>query len=593
MIQNAKIYQISDIFGIDRRVKYVVPKYQREYIWGKEQWENLFNDLLDNEEGYFLGSIICIDTGTDALSIRPLETIDGQQRLTTISLLFASIYDRILKESGSRSDDDFITEKNNLKYRLIQKTNKNDLKLELSYQNNNFEDYKSILAKIIYSISNIPRNAGNRRICKAYRYFKENLSDLDYDQTIKILNKVYSASLVKIEVNSHSDAFILFETLNNRGIPLSAIDLIKNKILSELEKKDIKSIDDAFDDWKKLVDNLPDYPIQERFLRQYYNAFKYNEKIKIEGAHRATRGNLIKIYEKLIHQDPEFIFDELVEKSKVYNLFVEPENDESNAYYRGLTDLLHIGAAPSYTFLLYLFTEHKNNPKLIIDSINFLVKYFVRRNLTDFPSTRDLDAIFIGLVDDCERNRDNFTSHSIINYLTHPERIADLNIFKEKLKGDIYEDNVAATRFILCKIDGEHQTKETHKNLWKRDDKNKKFIWTIEHIFPEGKNIPGKWVDMVANGDVDKANELQIAWVHKLGNLTMSGYNSNLSNLSFEVKRNRKDSKGNCIGYMNGLYLNEELARKNSWTIEDIESRTNKLVTEALELFKINDEMID
>ena len=593
MIQNAEIYQISDIFGIDRRVKYVVPKYQREYIWGKEQWENLFNDLLDNEEGYFLGSIICIDTGTDALGIRPLETIDGQQRLTTISLLFASIYDRFLEES--RTDDDFITEKNNLKHRLIQRTNKSDLKIELSHQNNNFEDYKYILTEIgLHNVSNKPPNLGNKRIYKAYRYFKENLSDLDYDQTIKILNKINLALLVKIEVNSHSDAFILFETLNNRGIPLSAIDLIKNNILSELEKKKIKSIDDAFDEWKKMVDNLPDYPIQERFLRQYYNAFKYEKKIKIEGAHKATRGNLIKIYEKLIHQDPEFIFNELVEKSKVYNVFVEPENDESNSdYCGGLTDLLHIGAAPSYTFLLYLFTEHKNNPKLIVDSINFLVKYFVRRNLTDFPSTRDLDAIFIGLVDECERNRDNLTSYSLINYLTHPERIADLNIFKEKLKGNIYEDNVAATRFILCKMDEEHQTKETHKNLWKRDDKNKKFIWTIEHIFPEGRNIPSEWVDMVANGDVDEANELQIAWVHKLGNLTMSGYNSNLSNLSFEEKRNRKDSKGDWIGYKNGSHLNEKLARKNSWTIEDIESRSNKLVTEALELFKINDEMID
>lgn len=591
MIRTADKYQISKIFDIDTRIKYIVPKYQREYIWGKEQWENLFNDLSDSDEEHFIGSIICVNKGTDAL--KPiLEIIDGQQRLTTISILYAAIYDRFLKES--RDDEYFITEKNNLKRRLIQSHCEDELKLELSYQNNNFEDYRFILTEIgLHKVTNKPHNWGNRRICKAYRYFKENLSDLDYDQIIKVLYRVNSALLVKIEVDNHSDAFTLFETLNNRGIPLYAIDLIKNNILSELEKKNIKSIDDAFDGWKKLVDNLPDYPIQERFLRQYYNAFKYDEKIKIEGAHRATRGNLIKIYERLIYQDPEFIFDELVEKSKVYNLFVEPEDGESDGeYYRGLTDLLHIGAAPSYTFLLYLFAEHENNPKLIGDSINFLVKYFVRRNLTDFPSTRDLDAIFIGLVDECERNRDNLTSSFVINYLTYPGRFADLNTFKEKLEGDIYEDNVAATRFILCKIEEEHQTKEIHTNLWARG-KNKKFVWTIEHIFPEGKNIPGKWVDMVANGDKNEANELQMRWVHKLGNLTMTGYNPNLSNLSFEEKRDRKNNRGVYIGYRNGLYLNDELASKNSWTTEDIKSRTDKLVMKALELFGIDNEKID
>ena len=176
--------------------------------------------------------------------------------------------------------------------------------------------------------------------------------------------------------------------------------------------------------------------------------------------------------------------------------------------------------------------------------------------------------------------------------MTYPGRFADLNTFKEKLEGDIYEDNVAATRFILCKIEEEHQTKEIHTNLWARG-KNKKFVWTIEHIFPEGKNIPGKWVDMVANGDKNEANELQMRWVHKLGNLTMTGYNPNLSNLSFEEKRDRKNNRGVYIGYRNGLYLNDELASKNSWTTEDIKSRTDKLVMKALELFGIDNEKID
>jgi uncharacterized protein with ParB-like and HNH nuclease domain len=591
MIKSAEHYPISTIFGIEEKVKYVVPKYQREYIWGKENWEYLLNDLLDSDGGHFLGSILCVDKGKDVLDIRPLEIIDGQQRLTTISLLYSAIYNRLLKED--RKDEDFITEKNNLKHRLIQK-NARGIKLGLSYQNKNFEDYNSVVCNELklYDEVDKPLHAGNRQIYRTYRYFEDKISDFDYNRLLDLLKKVNEASVVKIEVENYADAFDLFESLNNRGEPLSPIDLIKNKALSEFEKKEIKSIDDAFNEWRKLIENLPDYSAQERFLRQYYNAFRYKEKIKIKGFSKATRSTLIKIYEKLINQDVGFIFNELVEKSKTYKLFLEPKKDgENRRHYNGLMDLLHIGAAPSYTFLLYLFEEHKDDAKLIEDSIHFMVKYFVRRNLTDFPGTRDLDKIFTDLIDECEKNKNSLTSSFIIEYLIDTERFSNIEKIREKLEGDLYEDNAIVARFILCNMEEKHQTRETYRDLWERDRSNK-FIWTIEHIFPEGKNIPKEWVDMIADGNEEKAKELQIEHVHKLGNLTLTGYNSKLSNFSFEKKRDRKDSKGDYIGYRNRLYLNKKLKDKCSWTIEDIQNRTDELVKEVLGMFSIDDEKI-
>ena len=491
MINSAEHYLISAILGIEEKVKYVVPKYQREYIWSKEHWEYLLNDLLESDEGHFLGSILCVDKGKDASGIRPLEIIDGQQRLATISLLYAAIYNRLLKvDKVDRNDEDFITERTNLKHRLIQK-NARGIKLELSYQNKNFEDYNFIICNELklYDEVDPPLNAGNRQIYRTYRYFKDELTDFKYSKLLDLLKKVNQASVVKIEVKNYADAFDLFESLNNRGEPLSPIDLIKNKALSKFEEKKIKSIDDAFNEWRKLIDNLPDYLAQERFLRQYYNAFRYKEKIKIKGSFKATRSTLIKIYEKLINQDVGFIFNELVEKSKTYKLFLEPKKDgENRRHYNGLVDLLHIGAAPSYTFLLYLFEEHKDDAKLIEDSIHFMVKYFVRRNLTDFPGTRDLDKIFMNLIDKCEKNKNSLTSSFIIEYLTDTERFSNIEKFKEKLEGDLYEDNAIVARFILCKIEEKCQTKEIFKDLWERD-KNR-YLWTIEHIFPEGKNIP-------------------------------------------------------------------------------------------------------
>ncbi len=587
MIKSANQYASSVIFSVEEKIKYVIPKFRREYVWRKVDWDNLLNDLCENDKGHFLGSIIIVNKGTDVLDVKPLEVIDGQQRLTTISLLYAAIYSKFLSETSC--DEDFVSEKITLRNRLIQKGNKNAVKLELSYQNNNYDDYRAILCELgLYSKPDFkkPTNLGNRRIYKVYQYYKEKISNYSLTALLMLLERINSSLLVKIEVDSHSDAFNLFESLNNRGTPLSAMDLIKNKLLSELEKKQKVTLEEAFDKWVTLTDSLPDYATQERFLRQYYNAYRYKRDVGINGIAKATRSLLIKIYEKLIDRNVVVIFEDLIDKAIIYSIF----NNGQQEQFLGLQALSQIGAAPSYTLLLYLFSEHKNNADLLKDAIDFLVKYFVRRNLTDFPATRDLDNIFMDLIGECEKSKTNLSADIIVKFMTHRDRFADLSRLKEKLEGDIYEDNTDIARFILCEIEEEHQTKEIHRDLWERD-KNGKYSWTIEHIFPEGKNIPKEWVDMIASGDEQKAKELQDKWVHKMGNLTITGYNSNLSNLSFEKKRDRKDGKGKNIGYKNGLYLNNDLAEKNEWQIADIEKRTEGLTQTALKLFVLDNEL--
>ncbi|RLF40397.1 MAG: DUF262 domain-containing protein [Thermoplasmata archaeon] len=595
LINSANARTISEIFNPDSKVKYIIPKYQREYAWKREQVEQLLNDLLENQEGYFLGTILCVNKTTDTLEENVLEIIDGQQRLTTISLFYAAIYKRY--SEIDKDDDEFKAEKVNLKNRLMVKSKKNEIKLVLSSQNNNFEDYKAILNEVgVYNDPAFkkPPNLGNRRLYKTYNYILKRISSMSDDGIKSFLDKINSAVIVKIEVSNYSDAYTLFESLNNRGLPLSAMDLIKNKLLSEIDKrhkmgKSSIDMNDAFELWKKITENIEDHNLQERFLRQYYNAFRCNDKIKIKKYPRATKSVLIKIYEQLIEKNPEFILTDLVNKSAIYSRFISPTPQDE--IYHALLDLLHVGAAPSYTLLLYLFSKYKEDTNFLKDVIEFLVKYFVRRNITDFPPTRDLDRIFMNLIDACEKNR-NVDAKFIISYLTKPERFADIEKFKNKLLGDIYTDNTAMARFILCKIEENHMTKETWKDLWIRD-KNNKYVWTIEHIFPEGQSIPKDWVQMIANGDEKRAKELQEKYVHKLGNLTLTAYNPNLSNFTFIKKRDRRDERGNYIGYKNGLYLNKNLAEKDKWTILDIEERTKELVKEALEIFVVEGENVD
>ncbi|RLI02268.1 DUF262 domain-containing protein [Candidatus Bathyarchaeota archaeon] len=593
LINSANAHTISEVFNPDSKIKYVIPKYQREYAWKREHVEELLNDLLENQEGYFLGTILCVNKTTDALKEGMLEIIDGQQRLTTISLLYAAIYKRYSEMNND--DDEFKAEKVNLKNRLMIKHKKNEIKLILSSQNNNFEDYKAILNEIgIYNDPTFkkPANLGNRRLYKIYNYILKRISSISDDEIKRFLDKINSAVIVKIEVNNYSDAYTLFESLNNRGLPLSAMDLIKNKILSEIDKRHKSGeigidIDEAFELWKRITENIEDYGVQERFIRQYYNAFRYDDKIRVKDFPRATKSVLIKIYEQLIERDPEFILNELVSKSVIYNRFISPiPNGE---LYYDLLDLLHVGAAPSYTLLLYLFSKY-DDTNFLKEVVKFLVKYFVRRNITDFPATRDLDRIFMGLVDTFE-NSGEIDVNFIVSYLAKAERFADIETFKNKIIGDIYTNNTAMARFILCKIEESHMTKETWKDLWIKDKSNK-YVWTIEHIFPEGRNIPKDWIWMITNGDEERAKELQEKCVHKLGNLTLTAYNKNLSNFSFIKKRDRKDDQGNYIGYKNGLYLNRKLAEKDKWTILDIERRTKELMREVLELFAVEGEKI-
>jgi hypothetical protein len=594
MIKSAQNKPVSELLSVDSNWRFKVPRYQREYVWRRDDWVNLFDDLYENPPGYFLGSMICINRSDDAMQVQELEVVDGQQRLTTLSLLYAAIY-ACLGECESE-DDDTKHELFNLRHRLVFRGPKKLLRLELSHQGHNNFDYRAVLqeAGILTGVEALP-NAGNRRLFKAYRFFVDRLDELD-DKGHKVfdperiqdfLDHVNAASLVQIQVASHADAFTLFESLNNRGVPLSAMDLIKNNLLATLEKETPESIDENFTKWTKLLENLSDdCATQERFLRQYYNAFKDHKKIGVPKAPLATRSNIIHIYEELIKRDAEWFFDDLFEKARLYNNLISPLSDGVPAKLaKELLDLDRIGGAPAYILLLYLLAER---PKTNLTKVcEFLVRYFVRRNLTDVPPTRDLARMFIEIISELRKTPDCDTEDLVRQELLTKGRFATDDAFREKLAGNVYWDNADATRFILCRIEEENQTREKLTDLWERDGR-RDFIWTVEHIFPQGPNIPACWVKMIADGDEEKAREYRDKYVHRLGNLTISGYNSKLGNKSFKEKQDRKDSRGRSVGYKNGLFLNKDLRDAENWAVAAIEVRTQTLIEMAMQLFALD-----
>jgi uncharacterized protein with ParB-like and HNH nuclease domain len=590
LIQSANNYKLAALFSPEEKINYKIPAYQREYIWGKEEWNHFYDDLYEDSD-HFLGSMICINKGKDAYGIQPLEVIDGQQRLLTVSILYLVIYERLIREKqkNGRPDEDLDTAVANLKYMLTQKSDKGKTpKITPSEQNNNYSDYISLLTEngIFQSMTGKSANAGNRRIYKAYRYLQNKLNEESKEKIITFLDNIHSASIVKIEVATDADAFMLFESLNNRGVPLSPMDIIKNKLLAELTRETPTTTNEAFDRWNSIVVSIPEYRDQERFLRQYYNAFRYKGETYVQGVSKATKSKLITIYEHLVERDPEKLLRELQEKSKLYCDFsVSCDSVKGDTLKTHLFDLRNIGGTPGYTLLLYLSSEHKKNMGLVKEIAELLVKYFVRRNITDYPGTRDLDKIFIDAIDFCESNRSLLSAESVKEYLTDKRRFASDDRFREMLSGDIY-DNPDATRFVLTKIEESHSTKEKKPNFWERNDNND-LVWTIEHIFPKGDNIPEDWIRTIAQGSKERAKQFQEKYVHKLGNLTLTAYNQYLATYSFDKKRERVDANGNYVGYKNGLFLNEKLKTKDTWTIEDISERTGELVEQAFKLFRI------
>lgn len=614
MIKTVDQTTVAEIFSINSDKIYRIPKYQREYTWGINDWDALFNDVTDNEHGYFLGSYICVNSGS--LNGTILEVIDGQQRFSTLMLLLTALHEK-LSEHKDDMDDDDRNDLANLRSELANKKQtfaangkkKTEYKqrLFLQKQNMNDEDFSYILYDngIITDQKTKPLNLGNRRIAKAYRHFgkliedevveirNENPNITEVGALFGIVRKFETAVLVGIEVDTNKDAYMLFESLNHRGVPLSALDLIKNTLIAQAE--DASDADNSYDKWKYILNCVgqDDYSVQERFFRQYYNAFReeLNEPYpktdkRYYLGYLATRTTLLDIYEKMIKDDYKLFLDDLSEKAERYSVIVN-NSDETHEYTDTLLDLSRISGAPSYILLLYLMSNQNVlnlTDKDLNEIIKVLITFFVRRNVTDVPNTRKLTQLFMDIIAEVKLlNGSNIVQ--VVRERLQAVSASD-DAFEEKLRGPVYDENPEAARFVLCSIEAQHQTKEIYSDLWSRDN-NKKYVWTIEHIFPEGENVPAPWVQMIADGDIALAKQHRANYVHTIGNLTITGYNQNLSNMSFEQKRDRTSKdKTKEIGYKNGLYLNKGVVNQTEWTVDKIKSRTDELVKILMDMYK-------
>ena len=612
----------TKLINVDQgaREHFHVPKYQREYTWKLEHCEKLLNDIEDNDPGYFMGSIICVSEVQALIAGDELifEVVDGQQRLTTLSLLLAVIHAKLVAKidtyepADEQDKEDVKACITNIRAKLVKRKkeakpgeagafkmgrNVYFLRVQPSAQNHNLADYLYLLSEtgIIDSQPKQPY-CGNRLLGRAYAYFQEKIS-ADVGDLLKLMERINQLMFVQITVGSQADAFTLFESLNNRGVPLSAMDIIKNKMLAQMDKKHSVDIDESFDRWQGIIEAIPDPNDQERFLRHFYNTFKHRKEIKVEKVTRATRSLIIRVYETLINRDAAVLFDELTKGAKIYGKLLRSEFGPKSIA-AGLTELDRISSAPVYLLLLYLFSldaKHLEDAKFLQQVVDLLARYFIRRNVTDKPPTRQIDQALIDVVESCAARINagkKLGFDWFVNELMKRAEPASLDEFKTALSGNIYESNSGMARYVLIQIDQMLHSREYKPDFWARDDKSR-FVWTVEHVLPQAEKLPEHWVKMIAGGNRQKAADLQDEWVHRLGNLTMSGYNSDLATAAFKKKQKLAKDRSFLghkinIGYENGLVLNSlqfetkdgksSLADAPHWDAEMIEARTNLFV---------------
>ncbi|MCG2486571.1 DUF262 domain-containing protein [Staphylococcus epidermidis] len=554
-------------------VTYNVPEYQRNYSWKEEQIETLYTDIKNEEKGYYVGNLLIYADDYEN------HVIDGQQRLTTLSLLLLGVYENLRKFHKELDDTDKSMEVSEQmsdirRYLLIDRK---DVRLKLLDNDKN-------VWKNITRILNGDKPGGWKKytLFKRYDYIRTQLiGQIDnLEELLEFQNKLSNVVLLEIAVPDLNDSYQVFASLNSKGLPLTPLDLLKNIYLSkggEVDKwNELKSLfekEDEVDDTK---------------LRQFI-LYNYDGLENYENAQSLTKGKIVKKYEKLFNEKKANYIENLIYRAKIFNKISNNERQ----YTFSLSGLSKLDATTSYPLLLNLMTkqeEYELTEEHINKIVNILIILYVRRNITLIPKASNLRHDLLTIKNYIYKN--GLKADDIVMYINKEIKkiIPKDEQLASSLDNGIYDRNKKTTRFILITLERE---KGNFFNKAKRDTldefTNEKgtLIWSIEHILPQGLNLSDYWKDVISPDDREKAMEIRDEYVHKLGNLTLTPYNSELGNKTFVEKLNFSDNK-DLVGLNLGIYLNESINKKsNQWNIEDIEERNSSLVKDVIEIFKL------
>lgn len=535
--------------------KCIIPIYQRTYSWTEEQCDLLWNDIMrvgtnDKISNHFVGSFVYVQDGSVQVASATPEymVIDGQQRMTTISLLLLAIAD-VIKKSGNEvqiSEDFKITAtyiKNNY---LLNSNEEGERRYKLILTKSDKETYLSIL-------DDVPRPAEpSRRIIENYDYFQDKLTEVDLKDVFHGLQKLM---IVEIALDrSNDNPQLIFESLNSTGLELSQADLIRNYVLMSLEPARQKRLYEEF--W---------FPMEKRFGHAEYSSY-FDRFMRDYLTTRLGRiPNISEVHKefKFLSQtnqdeDIEVIVSDIAKYSEYFvNMALGKESDA--LLRRNFENLNQLKVDVAYPFLLKIYEDYKSSEITKEDFasvIQIIESYVFRRAICGIP-TASLNKTFGNLYKEIDKS-DYLNSFKASLLLKDSYRVfpSDEDFLRELRIKDVY--NFRSKNYLLNKIENSKHSKES-VDLSKL---------TIEHIMPQNENLSPEWVrDLGENW-----KDIQSKYLHTLGNLTLTGYNSELSDRPFKQKQ---DAQG---GFKDSpLFLNTSLKELNIWNEGQILVRSEYL----------------
>lgn len=534
---------------LDNRRLFYIPVYQRNYSWKEEQCQRLFDDILklyyEEYTEHFIGSIVW---RPDESNSNNLGIIDGQQRLTTMFILTQALYDI--------SDDERLNKR--LKDILVDSYNKENRLKPIKKDN---EVFKKILTNNEVEIKN-----KSSRIYLNYLYFKKLLEDtkLDYN---KFFDKFNLLKVIKMELDYRDNPQVIFESINSTGMSLSIADLIRNYLLMNEDSNIQKDLFEEY--WYKFEEKLGVENLV-LFFEHYLNIKLLNDKV--------SRKDMYELFKKYyLTQDlktKDFLSKIKVQVEQYEYLVTNKEiilsNNKKTKRINELRDEINLLNNTVSNMFLMQVLEYYANEKINEDELTYtfelVLTYIFRRSIVGL-STNSMQKVFRYLFNQVVNNLKNYNyKESLNNALITSKRNSNSRFptdeeFYEALTTKNLYGKYRYLEYLLLKLENyNNKTQIISEEL------------TIEHIMPQ--TLTSYWEEIIG----ENYKLLHEENVNDLGNLTLTSYNSNMSNFDFSKKKNILLEEAH-------IKLNEMLKDINVWDIKQIENRGKELAKIGLNIW--------
>ena len=541
--------------------QFIIPIFQRNFSWEKKQFKQLWTDIqraskFTRERTHFIGSIVYIDMGTPAGRPQQLMLIDGQQRLTTLSLLLCALKRYVQKNDV---ETNLIKTKKIDNQFLLNSDEMGDDKYKLLLNAQDRETYIKLLEQTEFTV-----NTPSKRIMNCYEYFYQQIEKYA-DDLNSIFLGILNLSLVAISLDKDKDnPQLIFESMNSTGKDLAQSDLLRNYLLMDLSTKEQNRLYTTY--WKPMEDAFGQYAYLEKFdyfIRDFLTIKQNNGHIcKVNDVYEQFKRYYIE--QNLTKED---ILKEIFIYAKYYAAIeLDREKDKDLRMYWRQIRMIDCHVAYPFFLQLYHDYEQKNLAKEdFILIIKTTISYIVRRAICEIPtnSLNKTFAVFYNKI-----NKQDYVNSVLKEYILKTAYRAfptDYEVREKLQTKDIYHFRLK--NYLLEMLENYYH-KEPIDIV--RDN------YTIEHIMPQSPELNMTWQKMLG----ENWREVQKIYLHTLGNLTLTGYNSEMGNKSFEEKLNGEN------GFKHShLKLNQYVASCEAWNKKSIQQRISLLTDLILKIW--------